>query len=131
MAEGIKIENQFLGPELSPFKSETYFLFLRSFVSKTFLSCLMECSGGGEETEEHSAPDISIIQVDVDKTCKFSVCSGLILLRYFLSLFQYVFQDPFAFSEQHSACSGILHSHNQAPLTYLLSAAERMLTNIR
>lgn len=50
----------------------------------------MECSRGGGETEEHSAPDISITQVEVDKTCNFSV-------------YQYTFQDPFAFSEQHSA----------------------------
>lgn len=108
MAEGIKIESQFLRPSLSPFKSETHFLsvldllYPRAFYPALVITAQKKCSRGGE-TGVHSAHNPSITQVEVDRTCKLSGYCGFILLGYFLILHQLSPRTPCLLS-----CSGIL-----------------------
>lgn len=73
MADGIKIESQFLRPGLSPFKSETYFLsVLNLLYARTLYPALVITTqkegSRGKKTRVSSAYDPFITQAVMDRT---------------------------------------------------------------
>lgn len=121
MAEGIKIESQFLRPGLSPFKSETYFLSVLDLLYPRALYPALVLTAQWE-TGVRNAHDPSITQAEVDMTCKRPGYCGFILLGYFLSLPHSTPQAPCLLS-----CGSVLPAKrtSKAPLEYSLLAAGR------